>query len=455
MPYSKNETPEQTKKMERCVSQIINSEYMKKYKDATQRKSHAIAVCKAKIVGMKHAKDTINIKKMSISNIRCELAKLKKSTKLTDEEKNFTRRKLIMSAKTLGVGKFSVEEKPADETKKEEKVNEKNADELTDEEKALSEDEMEKIEKELDIDGVELEDETKEKETTENVEDENKEDSKESKDENKEDVHKEEKSEEPEKSEESVEESEKTEDKSEEKSEEPDAVEENKKDEKEEEEVISEEAKDENEKDSDNDTPAEGETVESEESTEEPVKEVAEEIVETKEELSKEMIVEIRNELSNLYNDLKDKTETIVKLQKEVDDIKSANLSLSDEKVQLSTELSKYIELEKTREKSELEMRLQLLSENYKKIGQDKTVSELSKLNSDTIKELENVVSIALKADDVPVTTPSQAIIEHIDVNKVEEETAKLSKASNKDFFKQLWNRVERDRIAGKVKINV
>jgi len=61
MPYG-GTTPEQDAKIERCVSDVMPT--LKQYKDAGERKSHAIAICKSRI--MKKDKESVVMKKENL-----------------------------------------------------------------------------------------------------------------------------------------------------------------------------------------------------------------------------------------------------------------------------------------------------------------------------------------------------------------------------------------------------
>ncbi len=189
----------------------------------------------------------------------------------------------------------------------------------------------------------------------------------------------------------------------------------------------------------------------SEESVKETVVDAKVESTEEKSELSKEMLTEIRDELKKSYLDIKDKNETVIKLQKEVKELKAFKTNIKEEKIQLSKRLQEYVTQEEEDNRLAYEQRLQLLSEDYKKIGKEKSVNDLKKLNPSTLDELENVVKIALQAQDEPIIIPSQSVGEE----KVEEKKLELSKVTHKDFFKHVGEKLEIGKNKGERIINV
>jgi len=450
------ETPEQIEKIEKGVTSIMNSASMKtKYTDVIQRKAHAVAIYKSQLMGLDEAKKGIKFAKNTIPYIRNELTKLKLSTDVSDVDKDIMRRKLILSAKKLGVKQLS------DENAEDKTDTEENTEELTKEEKELTEEEMTKIEKELGIDEVELdtsevkemdketedavektevteEDKKTEEATEESTEETSTEESKEKTDEATED-----------KTEEATEEE--TEDKKEEvKEEKAEEEEESKTDDGEDSEEVNED-----DKETDNSEDGKSDSKESENETEESTEEAPKDVVEDKQELSHELFAEVRNELTKTYNDLKAKSDYILKLEKENQELKDSNVVLNDNKVQLSAKIDRFENTELLRAKTKFEEKILSLSNSYKKLGQDKSTEELSKLNISTITELENVVNVALQAQDDSVIVPSQAMNSDVIVKSTGDEKLKLSKADNSSFFTHVCKELETQRISGNVKINV
>ena len=141
-------------------------------------------------------------------------------------------------------------------------------------------------------------------------------------------------------------------------------------------------------------------------------------------------------------------------LEKDIEVLQTSNDELNEAKLKLSTEVGTFKEMDAMRKKTEFESKVQLLSKNYKKLGQEKSVLELSKLTMSTITELENVVGVALKSQDESVIVPSQAMNNDVPV-KTGEEKVELSKLKNPSFFEHVCNELETQRIAGKAKINV
>lgn len=185
--------------------------------------------------------------------------------------------------------------------------------------------------------------------------------------------------------------------------------------------------------------PKDEEKLEGEPKAEEPAEdkpESSEEKVDA-EELRKDLSVvkQVREELAKAYNEAKENTATIEKLSTELD---TANKTLES----LQVELSVYKTKEADAEKLAYDNRLNILSANFKELGQVKTVEQLSNLSKDMVIELEAVTNLAIKhksAEKLDTkTVPSEAIkvVEPV-VEKVEKAEEKLS---NKDFMSGICN---------------
>jgi len=190
---------------------------------------------------------------------------------------------------------------------------------------------------------------------------------------------------------------------------------------------------------------------------EEPVDEaekLKKEAKETKEELA--VIKEVREELVALYAKNKDLSALKEQLSKELKELKS-------ERAEFEEKLSRYVEAEKAiAEKQKLE-RLEQLSAKFKKLGQLKSVEQLSEKDDETLDEFEKIVDAAIdKADEASpaeeVTSPSQgAEIAESNVEPVKVEVKKEEvKADNKEqFFAGLLQKMageqERDHRNSKI----
>ena len=163
------------------------------------------------------------------------------------------------------------------------------------------------------------------------------------------------------------------------------------------------------------------------------------ELKETKEELG--VIKEVREELVALYARNKDIETHKEQLAK---DLASVTSELKTTKEQLQRYLNAEVELN-AKKKAE---RLQKLVENFKILGQEKTVEQLSAKDDQTIVEFETIVEAALQKAQVAesampsVVSPSQAIPQKAIVPSVKASEAlskKLpKKESDSDFYKRL-----------------
>ena len=172
------------------------------------------------------------------------------------------------------------------------------------------------------------------------------------------------------------------------------------------------------------------------------------EITETKEELN--VINEVREELVCLYAQNKDNKATIETL--------SANTtSLEKENAELKEQLGRYLSAEaEIKAKNKVE-RLEKLSANFKMLGQDKTVEQLSKKDDATLEEFEQLTAAAidksLENKEMPeIVNPSQGAEEPKPLSeekpseeKVEEKKEALN-AQPVDFFANLCNKLSEEQ---------
>ena len=211
-------------------------------------------------------------------------------------------------------------------------------------------------------------------------------------------------------------------------------------------EEVVEEVKEEPKKASDDSVEAEPAKEEAEVPAEEPVVEEKPKAEEVKEEPAVEepkpdvsveqlsIIKEVRKELANSYTEMKTLRKTNEQLSVESDNIK-LNLSQKDKDIEkLSIELKAYKAREDAIEKAQMVKRLEQLSASFAKLGQNKTVEHLSKLDNAVIAEFEEITNIALsnKTNEQldAVTVPSQAVVQKTVVAQ-----SAPKKLTDKDFF--------------------
>jgi len=173
---------------------------------------------------------------------------------------------------------------------------------------------------------------------------------------------------------------------------------------------------------------------------------LAQEIVKTKEELA--VIKEVRDELVALYaqhNDLKRERET---LSKQVSEITGENTTLKEQ-------LQRYVEAENSVKAKLKADRIESLSAKFKKIGQEKSVEQLSAKDEATLEEFEKIVDAALSMSaekEMPnVTMPSQAVeavsvpVEALSEAKPEV-TKTPEKLAEKSFFANICGELSKEQ---------
>jgi len=154
------------------------------------------------------------------------------------------------------------------------------------------------------------------------------------------------------------------------------------------------------------------------------------------------IIKEVRKELAKSYTEMKNLRKTNEQLSVESNDIK-LNLSQKDKDIeQLSAELKAYKARDIAVEKAQMVKRLEQLSASFAKLGQNKTIEHLSKLDKAVIAEFEEITNIALsnKTNEQldAVTVPSQATVQKTVVAQ-----SAPKNLTNKDFFGGLCGTLE------------
>lgn len=152
-----------------------------------------------------------------------------------------------------------------------------------------------------------------------------------------------------------------------------------------------------------------------EEKPEEPAAD--EEAADKTEETLKEAVSvlnEVREELAKAYVENRDLNKVKEQLETQYEALKQENNNTIKTVESLNKELEAYRAREAEAEKLAYNKRLEQLSKNFKDLGQNKTVEELSKLNPEVVTEFESITSVALKQRSEErlssVTTPTQAM---------------------------------------------
>lgn len=205
--------------------------------------------------------------------------------------------------------------------------------------------------------------------------------------------------------------------------------------------------------------------VEEEVAVEEPVEEEApvEEELSEKEKLQVE-IQKTREELGVL-NEVR--TELIAayaknrELEKKVESLSKELLEKSESVGKLNEQLSVYAEAEKRLEAKKRSERVESLSQKFSKLGQTKTVEELSAKDNETLSEYETIVDAALQrigesSESESLTAPSQSTEEvepsetHVEetVSVPKAELEKLRTPDNVEFFANLARRMTKEQTA-------
>ena len=181
---------------------------------------------------------------------------------------------------------------------------------------------------------------------------------------------------------------------------------------------------------------------------------LAVEITKTKEELA--VIKEVRDELVALYaqhNDLKRERES---LSKQVSDFTVETTSLKEQ-------LQRYVEAENSIKAKMRSDKIESLSAKFKKIGQEKTVEQLSVKDEATLDEFEKIVdaALAMSSDkEMPnVTMPSQAVgavapvaveaLSNVETKQVMKTPEKLAE---KNFFANICGELAKEQTSNSVR---
>lgn len=185
--------------------------------------------------------------------------------------------------------------------------------------------------------------------------------------------------------------------------------------------------------------------------------ELKKQIAETREELG--VLNEVRSELIAAYARNRN-------LEKKVESLSSELSDKSKSVHELKEQLSVYIEAEKRLEAKRFEERVESLSQKFSKLGQVKTVEELSAKDVETLSEYEKIVDAALSrlgdiSESESLTAPSQSAEESeapaepqvpeekLEISRVELE--KLRTPENADFFAGLAKRMSGEQqISGR-----
>lgn len=135
-----------------------------------------------------------------------------------------------------------------------------------------------------------------------------------------------------------------------------------------------------------------------------------------KDELQEQLSVikEVRSELANAYKVNKDYENKVEQLSKELESLKKEKSEMVKSNEKLSKQLDVYKTREVEAEKQAYNKRLEKLSSNFKALGQEKTIEELSVLPKNVVSEFESITNVALehkKEEQLDsVTVPSQSI---------------------------------------------
>jgi hypothetical protein len=175
---------------------------------------------------------------------------------------------------------------------------------------------------------------------------------------------------------------------------------------------------------------------------------LAKDIEKTKEEL--QVVKEVRDEIVTLYAKYKDMSASKESLAKELETVKAELLSANEQ-------LTRYHTAEAELKAKEHKERVEKLSENFKLLGQDKTVEQLMSKDMETLSEFEAIVESALKRandtkEQLSVTVPSQGIeskkqeekLSDVAKTETKEQTAKpvVKQVAKPDFFKTICNKL-------------
>lgn len=156
------------------------------------------------------------------------------------------------------------------------------------------------------------------------------------------------------------------------------------------------------------------------------------------------VIKDVREELSDAYKTAKTQKEQIEKLNSEFASLTNIHSDTLKTVESLSKELADYKAREEEVEKLAYNKRLEKLSLDFKSLGQEKTVEQLSKLPKEVISEFETITSMALGKEKLEklsksMTVPTQSMPDKKKESLSTEPKQKpVESLSNNDFFKNL-----------------
>jgi len=165
---------------------------------------------------------------------------------------------------------------------------------------------------------------------------------------------------------------------------------------------------------------------------------IKEEIKDTKEELA--VIREVRDELVTLYAKYGD-------IEKIKEQLEVENGTLKENVETLNSQLKRYKDAEEKLAVKQKQERLEKLSAKFKVLGQEKSVEQLDKKDSETLDEFEKIVDAAIDKAGETKETPAETEQSQAEVlsegTKSEEEKpsdvkAEVKQAPKKDFFSGL-----------------
>ncbi len=127
------------------------------------------------------------------------------------------------------------------------------------------------------------------------------------------------------------------------------------------------------------------------------------------------VIKEVRTELANAYNAQKSAMATIEQLNAEIAGYKAKDMEVTKTVESLSSELNAYKARDAEVAKTAYTKRLESLAANFEKLGQKKTVEQLSALDESVVGEFEQITGLALRSKSeeslaAPLTVAAQAM---------------------------------------------
>ena len=149
------------------------------------------------------------------------------------------------------------------------------------------------------------------------------------------------------------------------------------------------------------------------------------------------VIKEVRSELVKTYSEMNDIKKQNESLQSDLNNYNKEFVSLNSNIESLNKELNAYKARDAEVERLNTMKRLEQLSANFRALGQDRTVEELSKLDKAIVSEFESITKLALERKSSErldaVTVPTQAM-------NNQTKKAVATPKQNGDFFKGMCN---------------